>query len=76
MGRCRHGLAAALAAESCCASACREERHRASTRPSTSVPPQFFTHTQLIDRCWWPVELVMNTPSHHRVHHARNYGRR
>ncbi|PSC74132.1 Alkylglycerol monooxygenase [Micractinium conductrix] len=37
---------------------------------------QFFTHTQLIDRCWWPVELVMNTPSHHRVHHARNYGRR
>ena len=38
--------------------------------------PQFFVHTQLVGRCWWPVEAVMNTPSHHRVHHARNYGRR
>jgi hypothetical protein len=37
---------------------------------------QFFVHTQLVGRCWWPIELVMNTPSHHRVHHARNYGRR
>ncbi|HET6153738.1 MAG TPA: sterol desaturase family protein [Marmoricola sp.] len=31
---------------------------------------QFFTHTELIDKLWWPVELVMNTPSHHRVHHG------
>jgi sterol desaturase/sphingolipid hydroxylase (fatty acid hydroxylase superfamily) len=31
---------------------------------------QFFTHTELIDKLWRPVELVMNTPSHHRVHHG------
>ncbi|KAL4433846.1 hypothetical protein ABPG75_000287 [Micractinium tetrahymenae] len=37
---------------------------------------QFFTHTELVGRLWWPLELVLNTPSHHRVHHARNYGRR
>ncbi|GAB4817691.1 hypothetical protein N2152v2_004737 [Parachlorella kessleri] len=37
---------------------------------------QFFTHTEMIDKLWWPLELVLNTPSHHRVHHARNYGRR
>ena len=42
---------------------------------------QFFLHTERIDRMWRPIELVMNTPSHHRVHHAsndpyldRNYG--
>ena len=42
---------------------------------------QFFLHTERIDRLWRPIELVMNTPSHHRVHHAsnaryldRNYG--
>lgn len=33
---------------------------------------QFFTHTKLIDKCWSPVEYVFVTPSHHRVHHARN----
>ncbi|KDD76577.1 hypothetical protein H632_c176p1, partial [Helicosporidium sp. ATCC 50920] len=37
---------------------------------------QFFVHTELVGKFWWPVELIMNTPSHHRVHHARNYGRR
>jgi len=31
---------------------------------------QFFTHTELIDKLPRPVELVMNTPSHHRVHHG------
>jgi sterol desaturase/sphingolipid hydroxylase (fatty acid hydroxylase superfamily) len=31
---------------------------------------QFFVHTERIDRMWRPVELVFNTPSHHRVHHA------
>ena len=36
---------------------------------------QFWTHTQNIPKLWWPIEFVMNTPSHHRVHHARNYGR-
>ena len=38
--------------------------------------PQSFMHTQLVYKLWWPVELVFNTPSHHRVHHARNYGRK
>jgi len=41
---------------------------------------QFWIHTELIDRLG-PLEWVLNTPSHHRVHHAvndeyldRNYG--
>ena len=32
---------------------------------------QFFVHTRLVDRLGW-LEYVFNTPSHHRVHHARN----
>jgi len=32
---------------------------------------QFWIHTELIDRLG-PVERVLNTPSHHRVHHAVN----
>lgn len=32
---------------------------------------QFFVHTQAIGRLGW-LEHVFNTPSHHRVHHARN----
>ena len=32
---------------------------------------QFFVHTQAIGRLGW-IEHVFNTPSHHRVHHARN----
>jgi sterol desaturase/sphingolipid hydroxylase (fatty acid hydroxylase superfamily) len=31
---------------------------------------QFFTHTEMIGKMWRPVEFVMNTPSHHRVHHG------
>lgn len=31
---------------------------------------QFFVHTERIAKMWRPVELVFNTPSHHRVHHA------
>nr|WP_281409372.1 sterol desaturase family protein [Oharaeibacter diazotrophicus] len=41
---------------------------------------QFVLHTELSPR-WGPLERVLNTPSHHRVHHAadgvyldRNYG--
>lgn len=41
---------------------------------------QFWIHTELIDRLG-PLEWILNTPSHHRVHHAvndeyldRNYG--
>jgi sterol desaturase/sphingolipid hydroxylase (fatty acid hydroxylase superfamily) len=32
---------------------------------------QFFVHTQLVGKLGW-IEHVFNTPSHHRVHHARN----
>ena len=33
---------------------------------------QFWIHTEVIDRCPRWIEAVMNTPSHHRVHHAVN----
>eukprot|EP00887_Chlorella_sp_A99_P001298 scaffold14.g1298.t1 len=36
---------------------------------------QFFVHSELVPKLWRPIELLMNTPSHHRVHHARNYPR-
>jgi len=32
---------------------------------------QFWIHTRLVGRLG-PLELVLNTPSHHRVHHGRN----
>lgn len=42
---------------------------------------QFTLHTEVIDKYPRPIELVFNTPSHHRVHHGsqqqyldRNYG--
>jgi sterol desaturase/sphingolipid hydroxylase (fatty acid hydroxylase superfamily) len=35
---------------------------------------QFFLHTERVDRLPRPIELVFNTPSHHRVHHAANAG--
>jgi sterol desaturase/sphingolipid hydroxylase (fatty acid hydroxylase superfamily) len=48
---------------------------------SVNLVYQFFVHTERVGRLWWPVELVLNTPSHHRVHHGsdpeyldRNYG--
>jgi len=33
---------------------------------------QFLPHTRLIGKMWWPIEFLFSTPSHHRVHHARN----
>lgn len=30
---------------------------------------QFWIHTEVVGRCHWLVELVMNTASHHRLHH-------
>lgn len=36
-----------------------------------SLVYQFWIHTEMIDRMG-PLEWVMNTPSHHRVHHAIN----
>lgn len=48
---------------------------------SISLVYQFFIHTERINHLWKPIELVMNTPSHHRVHHGsqsqyldKNYG--
>ncbi|HCK83463.1 MAG TPA: C-5 sterol desaturase [Hyphomonadaceae bacterium] len=38
---------------------------------SISLVYQFWIHTEAIDRLG-PLEWVMNTPSHHRVHHAIN----
>ncbi|MFL7026763.1 sterol desaturase family protein [Enterovibrio norvegicus] len=32
---------------------------------------QFFVHTRIVGKLGW-VEYIFNTPSHHRVHHARN----
>jgi sterol desaturase/sphingolipid hydroxylase (fatty acid hydroxylase superfamily) len=34
---------------------------------------QFFVHTEVVRSLGW-LEWIMNTPSHHRVHHARNDG--
>jgi sterol desaturase/sphingolipid hydroxylase (fatty acid hydroxylase superfamily) len=39
---------------------------------SISLLYQFFIHTERVGALWRPVELVMNTPSHHRVHHGAN----
>jgi sterol desaturase/sphingolipid hydroxylase (fatty acid hydroxylase superfamily) len=33
---------------------------------------QFWIHTETVGKLWRPIELVFNTPSHHRVHHATN----
>ncbi len=38
---------------------------------SLSTLYQFWIHTELVGRLG-PLEKVLNTPSHHRVHHARN----
>jgi sterol desaturase/sphingolipid hydroxylase (fatty acid hydroxylase superfamily) len=35
---------------------------------------QYSLHTELIGRLWWPIELIFNTPSHHRAHHASEVG--
>lgn len=53
--------------------------------PALGVPPamifaafslnliyQFVLHTERVGTLWRPVELVLNTPSHHRVHHGRD----
>jgi sterol desaturase/sphingolipid hydroxylase (fatty acid hydroxylase superfamily) len=38
---------------------------------SISFGYQFFLHTELVGKLG-PLEWVLNTPSHHRVHHASN----
>ncbi|WP_431686671.1 sterol desaturase family protein [Hahella sp. NBU794] len=44
---------------------------QAVTMVMLSLAFQFFIHTQVVKRLGW-LEAVFNTPSHHRVHHARN----
>jgi sterol desaturase/sphingolipid hydroxylase (fatty acid hydroxylase superfamily) len=51
------------------------------TVASVNLLYQFWIHTERVGRLWAPAEWVLNTPSHHRVHHAtnpryldRNYG--
>jgi sterol desaturase/sphingolipid hydroxylase (fatty acid hydroxylase superfamily) len=39
---------------------------------SISLVYQYWIHTEAIDKMPRPFEAVMNTPSHHRVHHATN----
>jgi sterol desaturase/sphingolipid hydroxylase (fatty acid hydroxylase superfamily) len=41
------------------------------TAQAASLIYQFWIHTELIGRLG-PLEWVLNTPSHHRVHHGRN----
>jgi|SRR5579884_2809864 len=48
---------------------------------AVSLTYQFFIHTERVRRLPRPLEAVLNTPSHHRVHHGsnevyldRNYG--
>lgn len=39
-----------------------------------SLVYQFFIHTTLVTKLHPVIEAVMNTPNHHRVHHASNEG--
>lgn len=39
-----------------------------------SLVYQFFIHTTLVKKLHPAIEFVMNTPNHHRVHHASNAG--
>ncbi|MCL2730501.1 MAG: sterol desaturase family protein [Actinomycetia bacterium] len=48
---------------------------------SVNLVYQFWIHTERVDKLSRPLEFVLNTPSHHRVHHAsqgsyldRNFG--
>jgi len=42
------------------------------TAQAWSLLYQFWLHTEAIDRLPAPLEFVLNTPSHHRVHHGAN----
>lgn len=39
---------------------------------AVSLVYQFFIHTERVGKLWRPAEFIMNTPSHHRVHHGSN----
>jgi sterol desaturase/sphingolipid hydroxylase (fatty acid hydroxylase superfamily) len=42
------------------------------TAEALSLIYQFWIHTELVGELFRPLELVFNTPAHHRVHHAKN----
>ena len=42
-----------------------------TTPQSTPISPQFWIHTELVSSLG-PLEYVLNTASHHRVHHGAN----
>ncbi len=42
------------------------------TMMGVSLIYQFWVHTELVNKLPKPIELIFNTPSHHRVHHASN----
>ena len=42
-----------------------------ATIGSLNLLYQFWIHTQIVGRLGW-AEWILNTPSHHRVHHGRN----
>ncbi len=41
---------------------------------SANLVYQFWVHTERVDKLPRPLEFVLNTPSHHRVHHASQGG--
>ncbi|SFF16481.1 Sterol desaturase/sphingolipid hydroxylase, fatty acid hydroxylase superfamily [Actinacidiphila alni] len=41
---------------------------------SVNLVYQFWIHTERVDKLAAPLEFVLNTPSHHRVHHASQGG--
>ena len=41
---------------------------------SVNLVHQFWIHTERVDRLPRPLEFTLNTPSHHRVHHASQGG--
>ncbi|MBY8880363.1 sterol desaturase family protein [Actinacidiphila acidipaludis] len=41
---------------------------------SVNLVYQFWIHTERVDKLARPLEFVLNTPSHHRVHHASQGG--
>eukprot|EP01038_Epipyxis_sp_PR26KG_P008986 gene8986-12119_t len=52
--------------------------HHFKRHSSLNFVSQFWFHTELIGRLPWMLELFLNTPSHHRMHHRPpgncNYG--
>jgi len=46
--------------------------HMILTAEAISLIYQFWIHTEVIEKLPRPLEWLLNTPSHHRVHHGKN----